>query len=489
MGTTGLRVWPRRQQCPVIAGKETLSIDNLRACWKSVLRCAQGKLVRILVVMITAIVAVVVVGLPYSANRAYGVASNYVSSQPARVGFGAVPLLPRGAPKEDYFNLNIPPGSSASETILVSNPTLHPISLDVSAARGVTSPDSGYTYVGAGQPCTGTACWIHGLLSSITVPPASPLPAPNTGFNEGKAMLHFRVTVPSGTQDGQYLPGVSIFPPPSASSVKPVPGKGVHIVTIYHFTVTIGIAITVGNPANIYSHLAIINVVAARPPPIGPQGYSYVRLTERNDGRMFDFPNRGIVVVDSHSHSYSYPIHSDTVLPGDTATVEVFAKGVAAGIHPVLAKLWYDGGKKVAVWRSSVDFPPVIAPTVVRHGNHYILSIKGSRQALPTWVFVLMGLLGLLLLVILLLLLLLWRRRRKEEDGDGDNDGSRGGESWGNGQSTNIPLVYDSVGGDRSKAMYDAGGVVYAYHQSGQDRMLGDTSTVADHTILEEKEK
>jgi hypothetical protein len=139
-----------------------------------------------------------------------------------------------------------------------------------------------------------------------------------------------------------------------------------------------------------------------------------VLVVERNEGNAWLHPE-GTVMLSAGGKTFDLPVKSDTVLPGDHATLPVTLPGVPGGAHPVKVTLWYWHHTKEAIWRGSLTFSAL--PRVKANGS--LVTVVES-PAVPPWIWVIVGVGGTLLLI-LLVLFLVWRvreRRRRREEGE-----------------------------------------------------------------------
>jgi hypothetical protein len=209
--------------------------------------------------------------------------------------------------------------------------------------------------------------------------------------------------VPAGTDAGQYLAGVAVEPVVTA---KPSGGGSPGVRSVVHTQVVIGVAVTVGS--GYPSILSIPGVVGAA---IGDQ--PGVAVTEENGGAQFEHP-RGMVILKTSSGDRSFPLRSNTVLPGDEATLRVAVSGVKPGVYASEAWLRYDSGAKTTYWFGTVTVPVVNqTPTVPVSSSGKILGVIPHPSILE--IVAAFGA-GVLVVMAMFLLTWWWRRRRSKDD-------------------------------------------------------------------------
>ncbi len=314
----------------------------------------------------------------------------------------AGPVVPPGERPSSYFELNAAQGTVNHEELLLANPNAFACEVTVLPAFGATARNSGDTFPSAIQPgasCEAESCWLSGLPVTVTVP------------SYGRIDVPFGITVPQGTPSGEYLAGVVAEPgfvPSSPSLAKGGAGRGV-VGAVVVSRVAIGVAVTVPGP--LHPLLVIPGVDLAPGTSVVPR----LHVTESDRGNTWLHP-AGDVVVSIGGRRRSFPMASNTVLPGDSAVLAVATPGVAAGVHPVEAELWYWHHTLLAVWRGAIDFP--VPPRVInRHGVRTV--VLPAPSGTPGWAEALGGALGGLLVGLLVFwFLAFWKRRRRKDEED-----------------------------------------------------------------------
>ncbi len=318
---------------------------------------------------------------------------------PGEVAVSAGPVIPKGSPPSSYFQLTLAPGTLDHESVRVADPEDAPSTVVVLPANGATATNSGDAYSVSSSPagtCQGASCWVSGLPATVTVPA------------HGQVLVPFGVEVPPGTASGEYLAGV-VVRPPSNSSTSPGSGPGLRVGATVAPSVAIGVAITVPGPLGPLLTIPRVSLGSL------VSGYvPQVLVVERNEGNAWLHPE-GTVMLSAGGKTFDLPVKSDTVLPGDHATLPVTLPGVPGGAHPVKVTLWYWHHTKEAIWRGSLTFSAL--PRVKANGS--LVTVVES-PAVPPWIWVIVGVGGTLLLI-LLVLFLVWRvreRRRRREEGE-----------------------------------------------------------------------
>ena len=182
--------------------------------------------------------------------------------------FGLNPApLPDGR-SESYFNLAAGGGQSATATVILSDLGRKPEKLKLSTSLGVTASNGGIGYSAGSRPCSGPSCWLAGIGRTVTLAPGT------------RDSIPFTVRVPAGTPHRQYLAGITaeLASKPKATIVGQN-GKATAKAIIVK-QVTVGVAVTVGNLAQMRNRLQIAGVSGQA---IGPMPRLNVAL--RDTGR------------------------------------------------------------------------------------------------------------------------------------------------------------------------------------------------------------
>ena len=307
--------------------------------------------------------------------------------------FGLTPAPQKDGLPRPYFQLGLAPGASTTDQIVISNLGKVPETLRVSPSNGATAPNSGIAYTGYFHPCTGVGCWITGLPTAVTL-----------GAGASR-VIPFTVSVPSGTVLSQYLAGITAEPAVSAPPVV-VGGNGQAKAQAKVIDqITVGVAVTVGNLAQLQKSLAITGVVGSS---VGSTPRLLVRV--HNSGQRFA-NGTGQAVCTSDGRQLSYPVLTNTILPGDLATVPVNAVGIASGsLSHCTVSIPY-GSQSAARWVGTVTTPVITAQEKVHTGRGQYSSLPPSH--LPAWVLALLIASGATVVALAVLLLMLLRSRRR----------------------------------------------------------------------------
>jgi Bacterial protein of unknown function (DUF916) len=306
--------------------------------------------------------------------------------------FGANPVpLPDGQ-QRSFFDLTIGPGQSTTDQIVVTNQDTSSQTLKLSPSTGATAPNSGDAYVKAFEPCAGTGCWVSGIPSTVTLAAG------------GSQTIPFTVTVPGGTATQQYLAGITIQPNTSPTPQKVGSSGSASAQAIIVHQINIGVAITVGALSSMTTSVAIpgvaVTVVGSTP---------RLNIQEKNTGQRF-FSGNGNATCTVNGSQLNLPFTSDTVLPGDTATLAVNAPGLPLGSAANCSVSIGSGIGQSATWSGTVAVPGVTSTSIVRTGpNSYtVVSTAGT----PTWAIVAMTIGAMLVVLLAIVLIVLLRRRR-----------------------------------------------------------------------------
>jgi hypothetical protein len=331
------------------------------------------------------------VSLPSSPAGAIGVSGG------GGMSFGASPAPQPGGGSRAYFNYTLAAGQSTTDAVVVTNSSTAAQTLKMSASTGITATGSGDAYYGYFAPCTGTGCWVTGLPPTVTLPA------------NGTQTVPFTVTVPAGTAPMQYLAGITVEPTTTSAPTKLGSKGGASAQAVIVHQINIGVAVTVGALSSLSSRLTVSNLTIGS---VGSTPRLFVH--EQNEGQTFTHAT-GTAVCTAGGGQRTYPVVSDTVLPGEGAVLPVNAPGLPAGsAAQCTVRLGY-GEATDALWHGTVAVPSVTPTTIIHTGPGQYSSVPLDR-GIPTWAIALMVVGGV---VSVLLLFLLWAllRRRKKDDG------------------------------------------------------------------------
>jgi hypothetical protein len=308
------------------------------------------------------------------------------AATPPAPGQFALTPTPADGQSRHYFKLAVDPGHSGRDVIVVSNVGSTPITLRLGTSNGVTAANSGSAFGPLATPCAGIGCWVAGLPKTVTVGPHSGEEVP------------FRVAVPAGTRPGQYLAGITATP---ATAPKPVKlkttghtGTGTQVVILER--VSVGVAVTVGPLASLDTKIDVTGVTAG-----WIQTLVRLSVNVRNVGQRFT-KGSGTMTCQLAGGARSYPVYMDTVLPGDTAALQVNGVGMHTGSWPCTIRV-KDSGGHTDTWAGTVTVPAAVAAATKRIGqNDYVVP---AEPGIPAWAIALIVLGGLILFSIWALIL------------------------------------------------------------------------------------
>jgi len=312
----------------------------------------------------------------------------------AALGDGSFSVSPQPKPGQAraYFDLTLSAGETHRDAVVVANDSKQTLTLAIGASRGATAAGSGVAYLGAYAPCTGTACWIRGLPSTLTLAPKQ------------HKTLPFTVMVPAGAPLKQYLAGITVQPAkqPSPTTLGTQGGTSAQAIIIHQ--VNVGVSVTVGVLSQLSSQLTVLGITGSS---VGTTPRLIVH--ERNTGQTYTHA-KGTATCTSGAKTFTFPVYSDTVLPGDRADLTTNAPGLPSGksVHCTV-QLAYERGQSSA--HAEVVKIPTIKKVKIVHTGPGVYSEVPAPPGMPTWAYVLIGLGGAVLLALLVVAVLLLRRR------------------------------------------------------------------------------
>jgi hypothetical protein len=104
--------------------------------------------------------------------------------------------------ESDFFHLSVYPGSALDATAIVTNHTASTVTLKTYPVDGQSSPQGTFALAAESDTGRGVGAWVELKADSVTVPAKSELKVP------------FRISVPVGTEPGDYAGGLIIQAPP-----------------------------------------------------------------------------------------------------------------------------------------------------------------------------------------------------------------------------------------------------------------------------------
>jgi hypothetical protein len=308
--------------------------------------------------------------------------------------FSVTPAQTVGSPARSYFNLTINPGRSGTDTVIITNRGKHTERLRVSPSTGITAPNTGSAFDGYFRPCVSTGCWVTGLAATVSL------------AGGAHQALPFTVRVPSNTPSKQYLSGITVEPQTLPQPVTVGSNGNASAKAIIVHQVSVGIAVTVGRLSHLRARLAIPAVTGGR---VGSVARLNVHI--HNTGLRFTKAH-GTATCSPNGTRHSFPVFSDTTLPGDRAVVTVNAPRIGLGkTMPCTVKLAYAHGP-TATWSGMVTFPRDPRVTVVHTGNGTYSNLPPAG-GIPTWALALIAVGGLILLIMIGLTAWLLRSRAR----------------------------------------------------------------------------
>lgn len=307
---------------------------------------------------------------------AAGPVGRAAAAAPVPGQFALTPVAAANGRSRPYFKLNVVPGGSIQDTIVVSNVGSTTITLRIGTSDGITAANSGATFGPLTTKCAGIGCWVTGLPRTVTVKPHSEQAAP------------FRVIVPVGAAPSQYLAGISATP---ATAPKPIKLKstgpaGTQVVIVQQ--VSVGVAVTVGQFASLRTK---VDITGATADWIG----TLVRLSlnVRNDGQRFT-KGTGHMACQLGGTTRTFPVNMDTVLPRDGAALEVNGIGMHAGTWLCAVRI-EDNGGHTDIWTGEVTVPGAVQARTKRiAANDYEVP---PGAGIPAWAIALFVLAGMIL--------------------------------------------------------------------------------------------
>lgn len=281
---------------------------------------------------------------------------------------GLVPALGPQGQSTSYFHLAVAPGQSVTATVIVTNLSKRTQAVILRRAIGATSNNGGSIYLPVTGRCSGPACWVTGL-------PGNAITLRGGGYT---APVSFAVRVPPRTPPGQYLSGITAVPAtvPRPVSLGSNGMAGTQAVIIR--TVTVGVAITVGDVSGMTPRLSIRGVRGSAAGEV-PR----LNISLYNTGRIFA-RGKGEASCLASGRRHSYTVYANTVLPGEHSVVAVNALGLREGATAACAIRIGYGKNQAVTWSGRIVIPyGARAVPYVSDGKGGF--IVGSRAGFPRW--------------------------------------------------------------------------------------------------------
>jgi hypothetical protein len=310
--------------------------------------------------------------------------------------FGVTPTPTAEGQSRPYFNLNLAPGQSTTDTVIITNMAKVSETLKVSPSTGFTSPNSASAFEDFFRPCVGTGCWVTGLPSLVTLAAGTSQSFP------------FTVTVPNHVAPLQYLAGITAEPNTSSAPVVVGRNGQASAQAVVVDQVSVGVAVTVGALAHLKTALQIPAVTGGSD---GPLPRIYVQL--HNVGQTFTKAH-GTAWCVVNGAKVPMTISSDTVLPSERAVLPINAVDIGLSrTVPCSVCLNYGPGL-VATWSGTITTPRVAATKVIPTGPGTFSNLP-AHTGVPTWAVVLIVIGALILVAMVATLLWMVLRRRRDE--------------------------------------------------------------------------
>ena len=306
--------------------------------------------------------------------------------------FGITPAPVSGGRAAPYFVMSLAPGETVTATAVVANHGPTAEKLKLSRSTGGTAANGGSSFSQTPHGCSGVGCWVTGLPGDLTLA---------AGTSE---VVRFRVHVPAGTQNGQYLAGITgeLATPPPAVKVGSNGHASAQAIIVEQ--VTVSVAVTVGSLSAMTTRLRIPDVFGTA---IGSLARLNVMLD--NTGQTFTHA-KGDASCTAAGQRKTYTIIAATVLPAGHATIAANAPGFPEGSPvPCTVRLAYGNGQ-IASWAGlvSVPVPPKVRLIHTGPGAYAVI----PAGAIPGWAIALIVIGALILAAVIALLLLRVRRHR-----------------------------------------------------------------------------
>jgi len=238
------------------------------------------------------------------------------------------------SPQGHFYLLDAQPGDTITQSIRVSNPNDHAVTVMVDAVDATTGDLTGVQLGRPGSARALTSRWFVVSSPQITL-------APNMARD-----VPFTLHVPPNAAPGQYLAGISASVPLSADDTKgnqPPAGKAGFSMAV-RFQRGIAVEIDVPGPR------AAVLAVSGAEPKATPDGVS-LGVHIANTGNAFAHGS-GVVRVADTNTDVSFKI--DTFVAHSAIVYPVrWTKAVVPGTHHVEVDLTYEGGRRTS-WSGTV---------------------------------------------------------------------------------------------------------------------------------------
>jgi hypothetical protein len=292
-------------------------------------------------------------------------------------------VAPGSQVKAGYYSFLGAPGSTTTQTVIVSNRETHAVEAHIEPVKGYTTNITGTGFDTPGTSPTGSARWVVVHTPVVTLQP------------DEQRRVDFTVRVPADATPGVYLAGISASVPLAAVTASTAPTRGASISIRLQPQRVIAVEVIVPGPKA--PRLAIAGAHASAT----PNGISLV-LAIANTGNDYA---RGSAVITVPDTKLSAKVKLDTFVPGTKIQYTLpWTKDVVPGTHAVSAVLRY--GSQKLTWNGNV---------VINAATQRELQSSLDKNRLQTgagtfpWLLVLLGIGALVLLALAIAVL---RRRR-----------------------------------------------------------------------------
>jgi len=285
-----------------------------------------------------------------------------------------------------YYLLNGKPGDSITQSVRVSNPNDHAVTVNIDAVDAVTGELTGVQLGRPGSPRALTSRWIVISSPQITLDPDEARDVP------------FTVHVPAGATPGQYLAAVSASVPLSAAdaTANQVPAGKAGFSLAVRFQRAIAVEIDVPGPR---SPNLVVNGAAPQATASGVQ----LDVRMANTGNAFA-RGSGVIRVPDTNTDYSFRV--DTFVPGTAIVYPMpWTKAVVPGSHHVEVDLAYQDGRRTS-WSGTV----VIAGDAQNRLESQLRNVAVGHRSSRAPLFLI---LAIALFVALVAAAIVLRRRRR----------------------------------------------------------------------------
>lgn len=246
-----------------------------------------------------------------------GAAPAHALETPVVSGFSARPVDDQGRSLDQtYFTMKLPPGGTATGTILLGNENGSALKVQVDPVDGLTGATSGAVYANRKDPRKETGRWLTPDASAVTI---------GAG---GRRTLRFSVAVPADAKPGDHVGAIAFQPPAQPASDGSFSVKQI-------VRVVVAVQIRVEGPAKRAAELGAMAIE-----PIGGTQVPSVVLDLTNTGGLLCRPELSVALSRDGRRVGSHSRKLDTVLPGDTIPYPLqWPAPLEAGMYQADARL------------------------------------------------------------------------------------------------------------------------------------------------------